>query len=150
LRKQGENFEGAIEALRSAGYTIKAPKKYSSKTETTALDPTKNVNFIIVQNSNGRRVCKIQFRYNSNIKSLPKDGPVRNGKTNWSLQPLDDKFASDLKSSPLTIVRPRKIGNGNETVYSKTENVITGKTFVHPDGYALVTINILSTLPVSR
>lgn len=142
---KGKNFEGAIDALRSAGYTIKEPKNYSSKTETVAFEPQNNINFTIIDTSSGRRICKIQFRYNSGISSLPKSGPVKNGKTNWSLQPLDEKFVTDLKSSPLTTTRARTKGSGNENVYTATGNVITGKTFVHPDGFALGVLSILPT-----
>jgi len=144
---KGKNFDNSIDSLRSAGYTIKEPKSYSSKTETAAFDPKQNVNFIIIQNSkNSRRVCKIQFKYNSGLTSLPKDGPVRNGKTFWSLENLEKKLASDFLASPRTISRPRKVASGNEIVYTQTGNAITGKTFVHPDGYALGVINILSAL----
>lgn len=144
---KGKNFDNSIAALRTAGYTIKEPKSYSSKTETAAFDKTNDVNFIIIQNAkSGRRVCKIQFRYNSGINSLPREGAVKNGKANWSLAPLDQKFAADLLANPQTTTRPRKVGSGNEIVYTQTGNAITGKTFAHPDGYALGVINIIAAL----
>lgn len=148
---QGRNFEGAIEALRAAGYTIQTPKVYGSKSETSAFDPEKNVNFQIITNKIGRRACDIQFRYDSGISSLPKIGTNSNGKTSWDLDTLDTKLRTDIASSPMTEQISRKLARStqNLTVYTGTEASIRTKTFVHPDGYALGILKILAPLPAN-
>jgi hypothetical protein len=144
----GKNFEGAIEALRAAGYTIKEPKTYSSKKETAAFDPQENVNFVVIQNKIGRRICDIQFRYNSGISSLPKIGKTQNGRASWDIEPLGRKLSADIASDPSTEQITRKLARGTQTlrVYRGTQVSIDSKVFVHPDGYALGVIKVLAPL----